>query len=326
MVGALDLISVGSWKWVGESVVNEVDGINGIFVGIQRLIGEHTLYTDLIGKIPQGFKDAVGGVALTLISLFLLIDFVKKSTDLKWVTWENVLMFFIKFIFAKVFVENAGWVMSCIYNGFSSLTNELLNVTRKYSSDETVNQLLADWCGWLENSLGLKTEVPYLPLIEGDNKTIYSYFLNSGDVNRVLNNSDVGFFDFTPVGVWLLVVIQGLITKGILAVTFIIILARFMELAIYTVAAPLPLATLGSDGLQDIGKSYLKSYAACCVHAIVILLIFCSWQALNTISLDGGAFFDMFKAGGFYGLIKTFVLGATIMKSEQWAKRICGAI
>lgn len=325
MIGTLGLISVGSWKWVGETIEGEVSGINGIFVGIQRLIREHTIYTDLVGKIPQGFKDAVGGFAITLISLFLLIDFFKKSTDLKWVTWENVLMFFLKFIIAKVCVDNSEWLMSCIYNGFSSLTNALQDVTSHYSTDEKVDQIANAITDWLA-SIGIPTDVPYLPLIEGDNKTIYSYFLNSGDVKRVLDNGFVSLFDFTPVGVWLLVVIQSLITKAILAITFVIVLARFMELAIYTVVAPLPLATLGSDGLQDIGKSYLKSYAACCVHATVILLIFCSWQALNTISLDGGKFFDLFNAGGFYGLIKTLVLGATIMKSEQWAKRICGAI
>lgn len=324
-----------SWKWVGESVVNEAEGINNLFYGIQDLMTKHEIYTDFVAQIPQGFKDAIGGFALTLISLFLLIDFFKKSTDLKWVTWENVLMFFIKFIFAKVCVDNAEWLMSCVYNGFASLTDALFNVSPSASestlgSDGASNfPWLADVIDGIAEATG-KTGYTLIPLVGQDawkNPDTLRYFLSNTDIGHVVRDDFVWLHDFTPIGVWLLVVIQGIIMKAILTVTFVIVMARFMELAIYTVAAPLPLATFGSDGLQDIGKSYLKSYAACCIHAVVLLLIFICFCALNTIpSLGGGTFFDNLNLGGFYGLVKTFILGATVMKSEQWAKRICGAI
>lgn len=320
-----------SWKWVGESVVNEANGINGLFNGIQNLMTKPEVYTDLVAQIPQGFKDAIGGFAITLISLFLLLDFLKKSMDLKWVTWENVLMFFIKFIIAKVCVDNAEWLMSCIYNGFSSLTNSLVSVAPSMAENAGLSgSILEDDINIFAQALGLSGYTIF-PVSTGTDAwkdpDLLRCFLNSTDINHVVNDDFVWLLDFTPIGVWLLVVIQGIIMKAILIVTFVIVMARFMELAIFTVAAPLPLATLGSDGLQDIGKSYLKSYAACCIHAIVLLLIFICFTALNSIpSLDGGRFFDSMNIGGFYGLIKTFILGASVMKSEQWAKRICGAM
>lgn len=293
MVGALDLISVGSWEWIRNTINSEADGINSMYIGICNLMTKNEIYSGMVDNISDNIKSAVGGIALTLIALFLLLDFIKKSTDLKWVTWENVLMFFVKFIFAKVFVENAGWVMDCIYNGFSSLT------TAVFDDPESLNLI----------GSGLNERLPY--------------FLNSFDRSLVIQEPSIGILDFRPVGIWLIIIIQSFIMKGILVMTLIIVLARFIELTIYTIAAPLPFATLGSDGLQDIGKSYLKSYVACCLHAMVIILIFMSYKALNSIPTVS---FDIFDSTGFFGLIKTFILGATVMKSEQWAKRICGAI
>lgn len=335
MIGTLDAISFGTWAWVEGALQSEIRSVNNISTAIAAILQNTKIYDSLISSIPDELKSSIRGLSLTLISLFLLIDFFKKSTDLKWVTWENVLMFFIKFIFAKVCVDNAEWLMSCVYNGFASLTDALFNVSPSASestlgSDGASNfPWLADVIDGIAEATG-KTGYTLIPLVGQDawkNPDTLRYFLSNTDIGHVVRDDFVWLHDFTPIGVWLLVVIQGIIMKAILTVTFVIVMARFMELAIYTVAAPLPLATFGSDGLQDIGKSYLKSYAACCIHAVVLLLIFICFCALNTIpSLGGGTFFDNLNLGGFYGLVKTFILGATVMKSEQWAKRICGAI
>lgn len=289
------LVSVGSWQWVADTIDNEITGINSMSTGIVNIMGKTEIYDSLIGAIPEEMKSAIRGIALSLVVLFFLIDFIHRSMDLKWITWENVMMFFVKLILAKFFVDNAEWLMSCIYKGFNSLTD----------------------MGIISSDI-----IPY------SNRPIdrYMFFLYSVDAGKLITNPSIMWYDFTPVGLWLMVIVQGFIMKAIMAVTFIIVLARFMELTIYTIAAPLPLSTLGCDGLQDIGKSYLKSYAACCIHAMVILIIFASYGALNTALNNYPNAMDCIGAGGFMGIIKTFILGATVMKSEQWAKRICGAM
>lgn len=218
---------------------------------------------------------------------------------------------FLKIVIAKLCVDNADFIMSCIYNGFKSLLTSVstdLSIIPTGSADET-----------------------------------YKYFLSKGDIQKL--GTSVNWLDFTPIGLWLLVTIQGLIMKGIMAVTLVIVLSRFMELAIYTFAAPVPLATLGCEGLQDVGKSYLKAYASCCIHAVVIMMVFIAYGALNSAlgqtALSGtipdfvpgfggltisNTYEDLFNFGGFMGLIKTFILGGAVMKSEQWAKRICGSM
>lgn len=296
MEGSLVLISIGSWDWVAQAIENEKAGINSMFTGINNILSKSVIYDKLIEGIPDEVKSAFGAIALTLITLFVLVDFIHKSMDLKWVTWENVLMFFIKIIIAKICVDNAEFIMSCIYKGFNSLTESLA---------------------------GTITDI--IPRSTGEG---YEYFLSPRDVGILSQKPQINWYDFTPVGMWLLIIVQGFIMKAIMAVTLIITLARFMELTIYTIAAPLPLSTLACDGLQDIGKSYLKSYAACCIHAAILLLIFTAYSVLNTVlaSPDLINAMSCFSVTGFLGIIKTFILGGTVMKSEQWSKRICGAL
>lgn len=47
---------------------------------------------------------------------------------------------------------------------------------------------------------------------------------------------------------------------------------RFFKLYIYTAIAPVPLATFAGEPSQQVGKSFLKSYAAVCLEGAIIVL------------------------------------------------------
>lgn len=293
-IGILNTVSFGSWDMVKDAIDNAVNSINAMGQGILSIMQDETILNKIKEIINDtNLADAIKSIALTLVTVFFLIDFLHKSLDLKWVTWENVMMLFLKLVIAKVCVENADFLMSCIYNGFNSLITSI---------DPSINIIPTS-----------------------DPAETYGYFLCDGDAQKLINRPGIGWLDFTPVGLWLLATIQGFIMMGIMAVTLVIVLSRFIELAVFIFAAPIPLATLGCDGLQDVGKSYLKSFAACSIHAMVILMVFIAYGALSS-ALSQSAYTNMFGLGGFMGLIKTFILGGAIMKSEQWAKRICGAM
>ena len=81
---------------------------------------------------------------------------------------------------------------------------------------------------------------------------------------------DCGFFESIPL--WAVTLICSLV---ITILSFIIILsvyARFFKLYIYTAIAPVPLSTFAVEPTQQIGKSFLKSYAAVCLEGAIILL------------------------------------------------------
>lgn len=57
--------------------------------------------------------------------------------------------------------------------------------------------------------------------------------------------------------------------------SFIMILSvygRFFKMYMYAALAPIPLSTFAGEPSQNVGKSFLKSYAAVCLEGAVIVL------------------------------------------------------
>jgi hypothetical protein len=81
---------------------------------------------------------------------------------------------------------------------------------------------------------------------------------------------DCGFFESIPL--WAVTLIGSLF---IIVLSFIIILTvygRFFKLYMYTAIAPIPLSTFAGQPTEQIGKSFLKSYAAVCLEGAIIVL------------------------------------------------------
>ena len=69
---------------------------------------------------------------------------------------------------------------------------------------------------------------------------------------------DCGFFESIPL--WAVTLI-GMSVYG-----------RFFRLYLYTAIAPVPLSTFAGEPTQNVGKSFLKSYAAVCLEGAIIVL------------------------------------------------------
>ena len=81
---------------------------------------------------------------------------------------------------------------------------------------------------------------------------------------------DCGFFE--SILLWAVTLIGSLF---ITVLSFIIIMSvygRFFKLYMYTAIAPIPLSTFAGEPTQQIGKSFLKSYAAVCLEGAIIVL------------------------------------------------------
>ena len=81
---------------------------------------------------------------------------------------------------------------------------------------------------------------------------------------------DCGFFESIPL--WAVTLIGSLF---ITVLSFIIIMSvygRFFKLYMYTAIVPIPFSTFAGEPTQQIGKSFLKSYAAVCLEGAIIVL------------------------------------------------------
>ena len=80
----------------------------------------------------------------------------------------------------------------------------------------------------------------------------------------------VSFLKSVPL--WAVTIIGGLIVTVLSFVMIMTVYGRFFKLYLYTALAPVPLSTFAGEPTQNIGKSFLKSYAAVCLEGVIIIL------------------------------------------------------
>ena len=81
---------------------------------------------------------------------------------------------------------------------------------------------------------------------------------------------DCGFFESIPL--WVVTLIGGLFITILSFIMILTVYGRFFKLYIYTAIAPVPLSTFAGEPSQQVGKSFIKSYAAVCLEGAVIVL------------------------------------------------------
>lgn len=297
-------MEICSWEDLRNFCINAGKDLNEMFNTCQSLMDLSPFTVPANGatsvnSIMDTVIGVISGTAMTLCVLFFLMEFAKKSMDLQWVKWENVFLFLLKLIFAKVVVENSREIMEFIFDAFTGLTS-------------AIQAKLVD--------------------------TLGNGFLPTNDnaiVRLFLTEQEVILFDGDGVGdsgVWfgldrLMKEIELMpsifIAKGILVVTAIMIFARMFEIMVYTMVSPIPLSTFANDEHRQIGIGFVKSYAAVCLQGLMIIVMFYTFSVMGDFidSLDG-----TWLSGSFGILIRTLVLGLGIFKSGSWAKKLCGAM
>ena len=280
------------------TIKNIVSQINSMMAAIIELLGDNSLIANISSDNRlSNLISAIQGTALILCTLFFLLDFFSKSLHLQWVTWENVLMLFLKLFAAKVCVENSVWITDCIYKGLTSKVDTISS-----SSGFYVTSIIKDpEADWQSTSL---------------------LFVTQSEAYQIWNHVDAGFLNFQPVLLNMRIQIQGIIMQIIMAIANVIVLGRLFEIIVYTLIAPVPLSTLSCDGLTDVGKGFLKSFAAVSIQAIVLVIMFVAYSSVITLLTSNSSI----MGSGFGGIILTLTLGLGVMQSGQWAKRICGAM
>lgn len=288
-----------SYGQCGENIRSIVLQLNTMYSSMVDVLLNDDIYQTIINALPKDLVSAIKATSLILCVMFFLIDFFTKTLHLQWVTWENVLMLMLKLVAAKVCVDNSEVFATTIYKGFNSFVAAIDGTTLKYHFIDTSE-------GW---------------------SNIYTYFVTRSEATQISANTSAGFLNFQPLLLNLQITIQGLVMKLTLIVATVIVIARLFELSIYTIVMPIPLSTFACDGLSDVGKNFLKSFAAVVIQSMVLAVMFIAYAAINKVIIDlvvsNLAATDV---GGIMGFITSITLAVGIMQSGTWAKRICGAM
>lgn len=81
---------------------------------------------------------------------------------------------------------------------------------------------------------------------------------------------DCGFFESIPL--WAVTLIGGLFITVLSFIMIMSVYGRFFRMYLYTAIAPVPLASFAGEPTQNVGKSFMKSYAAVCLEGAIIVL------------------------------------------------------
>ena len=81
---------------------------------------------------------------------------------------------------------------------------------------------------------------------------------------------DCGIFESIPL--WAVTLIGGLFITVLSFIMIMSVYGRFFRLYLYTAIAPIPLSSFAGEPSQNIGKSFLKSYAAVCLEGAIVVL------------------------------------------------------
>lgn len=272
-----------------ETIDYCIENIDKAFNSIIKLLSSSEMLEIVLdNSVVEPVTAAVKASALTLCVLFFLIDFFEKTLNLQWVKWENVMMLFIKLVFAKVIIDISPELCEAIYSGFSSIEKSVLDAL---NGDEPFELIGAEEYEML--------------------------WLSKDEANALRSPPTLGFLDFKPLLIQIKTLVMSFIMVIMELVCISIIIGRIFELAIYTIIAPLPLSTFASDGLKEIGKGFLKSYAAVSIQALVMMIMIIAYMLIVK---------ELPSIGAFDGLLKTLAFTLSIMQSGNWAKRICNAM
>ena len=123
---------------------------------------------------------------------------------------------------------------------------------------------------------GMELMLALLNIIQGVISSIMNAAGFGSPQNTVLPSEivtaieDCGFFESIPL--WAVTLIGGLFIWVLSFVMILSVYGRFFKMYMYTAIAPIPLSTSAGEPSQNVGKSFLKSYAAVCLEGAIIVL------------------------------------------------------
>ena len=123
---------------------------------------------------------------------------------------------------------------------------------------------------------GMELMMALLDIIQGIISTIMGAAGFGAPQETVLPNTiinaieDCGFFESIPL--WAVTLIGGLFIWVLSFIMILSVYGRFFKMYMYTAIAPIPLSTFAGEPSQNIGKSFLKSYAAVLLEGAIIVL------------------------------------------------------
>ena len=136
---------------------------------------------------------------------------------------------------------------------------------------------------------------------------------------------DCGFLESIPL--WAVTLIGSLFITILIFIMIIIVYGRFFRLYLYSAIAPIPLSTFAGEPSQNVGKSFIKSYAAVCLEGAIIVLaciIFSVFAASPPVVEEGASAVTMVWSYVGELIFNMLVLVGAVKMSDRVVREMMG--
>ena len=143
--------------------------------------------------------------------------------------------------------------------------------------------------------------------------------LDLDEFEEALESADLGEL----VGLWFQLNIFSLVFPIMRVAIFIVVVGRFLEIFMYVVVAPIPLATMANQEYRAMGNNYLKSLLGIAFQGLLMLVVI---AVIGGMMVDVVADFETDTSGaGFWAILGYLVLMIfCLFKTPAVAKGIFG--
>jgi len=130
-------------EWLTGYITEKFDELNySIHDAITKVIQTPAEFAPSTASVINTVFDVVLGTAYTLITLFFIIDLCNKTLMLETSNYEVTVKLLLRFVFAKVIVENCRGIMGMILNAFSGIITSLEEVDGSLLGNSVANALI----------------------------------------------------------------------------------------------------------------------------------------------------------------------------------------
>lgn len=313
------------------------------------MISPYTIF-DRLSKsstLASNVHTASQTVGLVVATLLLMVEFFRKSITFEWSSrWENILLFLIKIIAVKQVIQNSDVIVAHVYALFNYVNEQAIGgsaasvdflpagkvKTYKFLSvKEFIESAAMPWWSFFKSG-STQTILPGYHSYDISEEAVKMFYPNAvlpdvpggpitwGDL-EFPNPTGKILFGATTEKIFMYP--YFLFMKIIAYFIFVVVIGRTFELCVYTLLAPLPLATFASEVTHDTAKIFLKNYIAVILQMTIIAAMFAVYVVMTDYFVSGtGA---ILKGTKMVELLILTSLALGVYKSGEWARRLCGA-
>lgn len=222
-------------------------------------------------------------IGCTLATFCFLLGFLKKTAMFELVNWENIVKCLLRLIIAKIVLDHGLFVLEQM----AGIVHGIIDAMPTHQ--EIVSEV---------GELGDPNVVDFL----------VDAFLRLGFIEQLFQ-----FIMYIPYYFIMLIV------KFII---YIVLWGRFLQICLYAIISPIPMATMVAEETSDIAKKFFLGYTATLLQGlmiIVILYIYVSFMSSGMTPRFGGEAAQLHVQ-----IAVNIMLAFMLAKSGNWAKQIMG--